>query len=149
MISIQDTHEFIRNVLCMDVIQGYGLTETTAGATLMVQEDITIGRSGPPVSTSLIRLVNWEEGNYLVTKKPYPQGEVVVGGDNVTLGYFKRPELNDETFFVENGLRWMRTGDIAEVYEDGCFKIIGESFYSYFEDNLHKFLKSLENCWKL
>ncbi|XP_070496999.1 fatty acid CoA ligase Acsl3-like [Chironomus tepperi] len=119
-----DTHEFIRNSLCLDVLQGYGLTETTAGATLMEQLDLSLGRSGPPVTTSLIRIVNWEEGNYMVTKKPHPQGEVIVGGDNVSMGYFKRPAENAETFFVENGVRWMRTGDIAEIHEDGTVKII-------------------------
>ncbi|KAL7015168.1 hypothetical protein ACKWTF_016317 [Chironomus riparius] len=119
-----DTHEFIRNSLCLDVVQGYGLTETTAGATLMEQLDLSLGRSGAPVTTSLIRIVNWDEGNYMVTKKPHPQGEVIVGGDNVSMGYFKRPVENEETFFVENGVRWMRTGDIAEVHEDGTVKII-------------------------
>ena len=112
----------------MDVVQGYGLTETTAGATLMEQLDLSLGRSGAPVTTSLIRIVNWDEGNYMVTKKPHPQGEVIVGGDNVSMGYFKRPVENEETFFVENGVRWMRTGDIAEVHEDGCVKIIGNLF---------------------
>ncbi|XP_070496275.1 fatty acid CoA ligase Acsl3-like [Chironomus tepperi] len=119
-----DTHEFIRNSLCLDVVQGYGLTETTAAATLMEQADFSLGRSGPPTTITSIRIVNWEEGNYMVTKKPHPQGEVIVGGDNVSMGYFKRPAENAETFFVENGVRWMRTGDIAEIHEDGTVKII-------------------------
>jgi hypothetical protein len=36
----------IRNALCLDVVQGYGLTETTAAATVMEQTDRTTGRSG-------------------------------------------------------------------------------------------------------
>lgn len=119
-----DTHEFIRNSLCTTLLQGYGLTETTAGATLMEELDLSLGRSGVPVTTSFMRIINWDEGNYKVTNKPYPQGEVIVGDQNVCVGYFKRPELNEDTFFVENGIRWVRTGDIAEIHDDGCVKII-------------------------
>ena len=52
-------------------IQGYGLTET-AGA---VQDayDITSGHVGGPLDSCVIKLVNWEEGNYFVTSNP-PQG---------------------------------------------------------------------------
>ncbi|KAG5667921.1 hypothetical protein PVAND_015886 [Polypedilum vanderplanki] len=119
-----DTHEVIRNCLCLSVVQGYGLTETTAGATVMEVDDPTTGRSGAPTTMSLIRLVNWEEGNYMVTNNPFPQGEVLVGGDNVAMGYFKRPELTEESFFEENGRRWFRTGDIGEIHADGSLKII-------------------------
>lgn len=76
---------------------------------------------------SLLRLVNWEEGNYFVTNKPYPQGEVILGGENVAAGYFKMPEETAENFFEEDGVRWFRTGDIAEIHEDGSIKIIGEN----------------------
>lgn len=107
--------------------QGYGLTETAAGATVMEETDIGLGRSGAPFSMSLIKLVNWEEGNYFVTNKPYPQGEVLIGGENVADGYFKMPEETAESFFIEDGMRWFRSGDIAEIHEDGSLKIIGET----------------------
>jgi long-chain acyl-CoA synthetase len=70
--------------------------------------------------------VNWDEGNYKITNKPFPQGEILVGGDNVAMGYYKRPDLTDESFFIENGRRWFRTGDIGEFHEDGGLKIIGK-----------------------
>jgi len=69
-----------------------------------------------------LRLVNWEEGGYRVTDKPYPRGEIYIGGDNVALGYFKREDSTD--FFEEDGVRWVKTGDIAEVHPDGVFTII-------------------------
>lgn len=110
----------------MSVVQGYGLTETTAGGTAMEESDISVGRTGGPTTINQIRLINWEEGNYRVTNRPFPQGEILIGGDNIAMGYFKRPELNEESFFVENGRRWFRTGDIGEVHEDGSVKIIGK-----------------------
>lgn len=68
------THETIRIALCDLVLQGYGSTETTAGSTAMDVTDRTTGRSGSPTSCNEVRLVNWEEGNYFVTNRPYPQG---------------------------------------------------------------------------
>ncbi len=70
-------------------------------------------------------MVSWEEGNYLITDKPYPRGEVHIGGDNVALGYFKSPEKTAEEFYEEDGRRWFRTGDIGEVHPDGVLKLIG------------------------
>ncbi|KAG5667341.1 hypothetical protein PVAND_015324 [Polypedilum vanderplanki] len=119
-----ETHEKVRLCLCIVMAQGYGLTETSAGGTVMEETDITTGRSGAACTVCLVRLVNWEEGNYFVTNKPYPQGEVILGGENVAEGYFKMPEETAENFFVEDGIRWFRTGDIAEIHKDGSIKII-------------------------
>ena len=72
-----------------------------------------------------IRLQNWEEGNYRVTDKPRPRGEVLIGGGNITAGYYKQPEKTAEEYFEEeDGTRWFRSGDIGQVEEDGTLKII-------------------------
>lgn len=119
-----DTHEQIQTCLCVEMVQGYGLTETTAGATVTDKWCMEYGVVGAPSSVNYIRLINWEEGNYRVTNKPYPQGEIVVGGTSVSKGYYKLPGKTDEDFFEEDGQRWFRTGDIGEVHPDGVLKII-------------------------
>ncbi|XP_055386782.1 long-chain-fatty-acid--CoA ligase 4 isoform X2 [Condylostylus longicornis] len=119
-----DTHEQIKICLCVDVVQGYGLTETTSAATVTEEQDLGFGRVGAPLTIADIRLVNWEEGNYRVTNKPYPQGEVVIGGDCVSQGYYKLPEKTKDDFFQEDGRQWFRTGDIGEIHPDGVLKII-------------------------
>ena len=43
-------------------------------------QDRTTGRAGAPLMNCRIKIVNWEEGNYLITDKPYPRGEIHVGG---------------------------------------------------------------------
>ena len=48
------------------------------------------------------------------------------GGDNVSPGYYKLPDKTKEDFFVEDGKRWFRTGDIGEYHPDGVIKIIGK-----------------------
>ncbi|XP_067626598.1 fatty acid CoA ligase Acsl3 isoform X1 [Eurosta solidaginis] len=119
-----DTHEQIKTCLCVDLVQGYGLTETTSGASVMDHCDMTYGRTGAPLTVCDIRLVNWEEGNYRITNKPYPQGEVLIGGDNVSKGYYKLPGKTAEDFFEEDGKMWFKTGDIGEMHPDGVLKII-------------------------
>lgn len=51
---------------------------------------------------------------------------LILGGGNISPGYYKMPEKNWEDFFVEDGVRWFKTGDIGEMHEDGVLKIIGE-----------------------
>ncbi|KAL7012110.1 hypothetical protein ACKWTF_014638 [Chironomus riparius] len=119
-----ETHERVKFCLNVIMLQGYGLTETSAGATAPDEFDISVGRCGGPLTTTLIRLVNWEEGNYYVTNKPNPQGEVLIGGSCVAVGYYKMPQETEENFFDENGVRWMRSGDIGEMQPDGSLKII-------------------------
>jgi long-chain acyl-CoA synthetase len=84
------------------------------------------GRVGAPAPLVDLRLINWEEGNYRVTNKPYPQGEVLIGGEMVSPGYYKLPGKTAEDFFDEDDKRWFKTGDIGEVHPDGVLKIIGE-----------------------
>jgi long-subunit acyl-CoA synthetase (AMP-forming) len=47
-------------------------------------------------------------------------GEIVLGGGNIALGYFRLPDKTAEDFFTESrGTRWFRTGDVGEIFEDG------------------------------
>ncbi|KAK6632107.1 hypothetical protein RUM44_007137 [Polyplax serrata] len=119
-----DTHEFVKICLCVQVLQGYGLTESCSSATVMDVHDRTTGRVGAPAIGCDIRLVDWDEGNYRVKDKPYPRGEIIIGGNNVSSGYYKLPDKTKEDFFEENGRKWFKTGDIGEVHPDGSFKII-------------------------
>lgn len=85
-----------------------------------------VGRVGAPTTACDIRLIDWEEGKYRVTDKPYPRGEVVIGGENISEGYYKLPDKTKDDFFDEDGKRWFRTGDIGEFHKDGVLTIIGK-----------------------
>lgn len=119
-----DTHSLSRTCLCLPVMQGYGLTETTACATVTSIMDRKTGRAGAPLLDVKVKLVNWEEGNYLITDRPNPRGEIHIGGDNVALGYYKNEQKTEEDFYDSEGLRWFRTGDIGEFDPDGVIRII-------------------------
>ncbi|XP_015588101.1 long-chain-fatty-acid--CoA ligase 4 isoform X2 [Cephus cinctus] len=119
-----DTHSQVKLCLCVTVTQGYGLTETSSCATVMDTYDGSTGRVGAPTTVCDIRLENWEEAGYRVTDKPYPRGEILIGGDNVSSGYYKLLEKTKEDFFQENDRQWFRTGDIGEMHPDGSMQII-------------------------
>ena len=46
------------------------------------------------------QLIDWPEGGYLTNDSPMPRGEIVIGGPNVTLGYFKNEEKTRESYKV-------------------------------------------------
>ncbi|CAN8270590.1 unnamed protein product [Cochlearia groenlandica] len=120
-----DSQRFINICMGAPIGQGYGLTETCAGATFSEWDDPAVGRVGPPVPCSYIKLVSWEEGGYRISDKPMPRGEIVVGGNSVTAGYFNNQEKTDEVYKVdEKGTRWFYTGDIGRFHPDGCLEVI-------------------------
>nr|XP_045613680.1 long-chain-fatty-acid--CoA ligase 4-like isoform X1 [Procambarus clarkii] len=119
-----ETHDFVRASLGVPVLQGYGLTESCGCATLMDQNDMSTGKVGAPLQICDVKLVDWEEGNYRITDKPKPRGEIMIGGANIAVCYYKNPEKTKEDFCDEDGRRWFRTGDIGEFDSDGSLKII-------------------------
>ncbi|TXG52980.1 hypothetical protein EZV62_022149 [Acer yangbiense] len=120
-----DTQRFINICLGAPIGQGYGLTETCAGGTFSEFDDTSVGRVGAPLPCSYIKLINWPEGGYLTSDSPMPRGEIIIGGPNVTLGYFKNEEKTKEVYKVdERGMRWFYTGDIGQFHGDGCLEII-------------------------
>lgn len=119
-----ETQKFMNICFCCPVGQGYGLTETMGAGTICDHEDLKTGVVGPPLPCNDIMLRNWEEGNYLTSNKPNPQGEVCISGANVTVGYYKNEEKTKEDFHEIKGRWWFCTGDIGEFLPDGNLKII-------------------------
>ncbi|XP_070692720.1 long-chain-fatty-acid--CoA ligase 4 [Pempheris klunzingeri] len=118
------TQRFMNVCFCCPVGQGYGLTETCGAGTITEVVDISTGRVGAPLICCEIRLRDWAEGGYTSKDKPNPRGEILIGGPNVTMGYY-RSESNDKDFFAdEQGQRWFCTGDVGEIYPDGCLQIV-------------------------
>ncbi|KAK2846870.1 hypothetical protein Q5P01_009869 [Channa striata] len=119
------TQRFMNVCFCCAVGQGYGLTETCGAGTITEMWDYSTGRVGGPLVCCEIKLKDWVEGGYRSTDKPRPRGEILIGGPNVTMGYYKTEAKNQHDFFVdETGQQWFCTGDIGQFHEDGCLQII-------------------------
>uniref|UniRef100_A0A915JQK6 long-chain-fatty-acid--CoA ligase n=1 Tax=Romanomermis culicivorax TaxID=13658 RepID=A0A915JQK6_ROMCU len=118
-----ETQRFMNICFCCPVAQGYGLTETCGAGTVCDVEDLKTGTVGPPLPCNDIMLREWKEGGYTYKGKS-PQGEVLVSGANITLGYLDNPKKTAEDYIEINGRLWFCTGDIGEFTSDGCLKII-------------------------
>jgi len=119
-----DAHDYCRTLLGIVLMQGYGLTETCATGCLPDTDDLSTGGVGAPPQDVDLKLVNWEEGGYNVTDNIGPRGEIVIGGGHVAKEYYGMPEKTNEEFFMENGKRWFRTGDIGHMMPDGTIRIV-------------------------
>ena len=131
----RETQEFMRICFDVPILQGYGLTETCAAGTITYLHETGYGRVGGPLSCNYIRLVDWEEGGYLCSdenngKINKPRGEVYLGGDNITMGYFNNEEKTEEDYSETEDpttgkkIRWFHTGDIGQIHPDGSLEII-------------------------
>lgn len=101
----------------VDVLEGYGLSETSPVAAFnMPERPRKPGSVGLPVRGVELRLVN-EDG----TKTgPGGVGEIAIRGENVMAGYHRRPRAAAEA--IRDG--WFHTGDLARVDEDGYYFIV-------------------------
>ena len=118
-----EVQEFMQ-VCLAPVRQSYALTESCSGGTAQYEFEIGTQDCGSVIASSEIRLANWDEGGYHNTDKPNPRGEIYIGGDNISFGYYKMPEKTAEDFRVIEGVRYFATGDIGEVMPNGNLKII-------------------------
>jgi long-chain acyl-CoA synthetase len=100
------------------VIEAYGLTECTMGATANppIPGKAKAGSVGLPVFDTECKVVDPETGQDL---PPGKEGEVCIKGPQVMVGYWNRPEATAEV--LKDG--WLYTGDIGREDEDGFFYI--------------------------
>ncbi|CAB4754405.1 unannotated protein [freshwater metagenome] len=90
------------------ILEGYGLTETTAGATLNLTSKIKVGSVGRPIPGTTIKIAD--------------DGEVLIKGPIVMQGYWKNEAANAEVF---SGDRWFHSGDLGKLDDEGFLYIVG------------------------
>ena len=101
---------------CGELWNLYGPTETTvySSGTRVTSDEGRI-LIGTPVANTQLYIV--DSSNELCP--PETAGELLIGGDGVTLGYLKQDDLNAEKFVDFNGQQVYRTGDLALLTKDG------------------------------
>ncbi|MGO3832875.1 MAG: long-chain-fatty-acid--CoA ligase [Microbacteriaceae bacterium] len=111
--------EQVRLVLGVQVLDGYGLSETSPAAALTPPGGVTKpGSIGRPIWGVQMKLIDddWNE----IEAGPEAIGEIAVKGHPVMKGYFGKPEATQEV--LRDG--WFRTGDLARQDEDGYYFIV-------------------------
>ncbi|MBT8115036.1 MAG: AMP-binding protein, partial [Arenicella sp.] len=99
------------------IYEGYGLSETAASLTVNTEKDSQLGTVGKPLIGQQVKIVNSSGEEVGVGE----EGELVVRGGQVMLGYWQRPEATEEAI-DEQG--FFHTGDVAVLQEDGFIKIV-------------------------
>ncbi|BGP69218.1 long-chain fatty acid-CoA ligase [Rhodotorula toruloides] len=115
----RETQEFLDIALVL-IIQGYGMTESTAMCCILPSEMHQSSTVGVPVPSCEIKLVDVQEAGYKATNDP-PQGEIWIRGPSVTKGYYKQDKLTKESW-TEDG--WFMTGDVGQWNKDGTLSVI-------------------------
>ena len=100
----QKIGEFL-NSIGLPTLQGYGLTEASPVVSCNVPGNIQIETVGPPFKTNKVKISN--------------DGEILVKGENVMLGYWNKKDETNEV--IKEG--WLHTGDIGEFTKEGNLKI--------------------------
>jgi long-chain acyl-CoA synthetase len=88
------------NSIGLPTLQGYGLTESSPVVSCNPIDDIRVETVGPPFEENLVKIAS--------------DGEILVKGENVMLGYWKNQEETNKV--LKNG--WLHTGDIGEFDND-------------------------------
>ncbi len=100
----QKIGEFL-NSIGLPTLQGYGLTETSPVVSCNIPGKIKIETVGPPFKTNEVKIAD--------------DGEILVKGENVMLGYWNMKKETDDIIKIG----WLHTGDIGEITKDGNLKI--------------------------
>jgi long-chain acyl-CoA synthetase len=100
------------------ITEGYGMSETAGASHLNPTDRAKPGSFGCPLPGMQAAVMNPETLEFV---EPGGTGELVLSGPNVMAGYWQRPEENARAFVEHAGLRWMRTGDIVRMDEEGYF----------------------------
>ncbi len=107
-----------------NIIEGYGLSETCSISHVNPVNRPKPGSFGVPVANMMAAVIDPE------TRQFVPQGqtgELLLSGPNVMMGYWKREEETANAFIERDGVRWMRTGDIVRMDEEGYFHFYDRS----------------------
>ena len=98
--------------LGLNLLQAYGLTETSPVVSMANEENYKLGSVGKPAPSVEARIANPDANGI---------GELVVKGPNVMMGYYANAEATAQV--LQNG--WFHTGDLAKIDEDGYIFICG------------------------
>ena len=101
------------HTLGIPLYEGYGMTETTAGATLNYGGNNRIGSVGKPLEGSDLRIADPNEKG---------DGEIQFHGRHVMAGYYRNSEATAETM-TEDG--WLKSGDLGRIDSDGYVYVTG------------------------
>ncbi|QDM41039.1 long-chain fatty acid--CoA ligase [Altererythrobacter sp. TH136] len=105
------------------LVEGYGLTESSGVVSTNPYEgERRAGTIGQVLPHTRVRLLDKEDPTR--SAPAGEPGELVVAGPQIMQGYWNRPEAAADAFAEIDGVRWLRTGDVAVIDADGFITIV-------------------------
>ncbi|KAH0792786.1 AMP-binding enzyme family protein [Histomonas meleagridis] len=114
-----DVFKFLSATVSPNIIQGYGLTEISAGLAVQEMPVTDYTTVGPASICCDVKLRKVKDTDYN-PRGEIPTGELMVRGPGLFKEYYKQPDITKEAFDGE----WFATGDVCEITPDGQIKII-------------------------
>jgi len=111
----------LKDLTGLDYVEGYGMSETMAATHINPPHRPKPQCLGIPVFDVDARVVDPASFSEL---PPGEIGEIVVHGPQVMQGYWNNPQATADSFITLDGKRFLRTGDLAQVDEDGYFFMV-------------------------
>ncbi|MBV7258535.1 long-chain-fatty-acid--CoA ligase [Erythrobacter crassostreae] len=116
-------HTKFEEITGVRVVEGYGLTESSGVVSVNPYEGTRKkGTIGQVVAGTEIILLDKEDPTKLAPEGV--PGELGIHGPQIMRGYWNKPDIENETFAEHDGKKWLRTGDVAIMDEEGFLKIV-------------------------
>jgi long-chain acyl-CoA synthetase len=105
--------------------EGYGTTENSPVYGFNDRPD-KIGSVGKPIGTLIVKIVDADNR----TLPPHQRGEICLGGPCIAKGYYRNPKATEAVIHKDaGGVRWLHTGDLGYLDEEGNLYITGRKKY--------------------
>ena len=111
-------NEYLQRQNCKyAVTKGYGMTEICAVATFTTPSANALGSVGIPLALNTVKIVDVDTTKEVQVNQT---GEIWFSSPSIMIGYYNKPEETAEIIVTdEMGIRWIRTGDLGHITEDG------------------------------
>jgi long-chain acyl-CoA synthetase len=116
--------EKFKDITGGNLVEGYGLTETSPVTHINpIYGKAKFGTIGLPIPDTDCKIVDLDDPEKEV--EPGQEGELCISGPQIMKGYWNKPDETDEMIRVHgDGIRWLHTGDISKMDEEGYFAIV-------------------------
>lgn len=138
----ENTHIAFEKTFGVTLVEGYGLTEASPVVCLNPTEKRKVGSVGKPLPGIALELR--DDDGKLVAKGGI--GEIWVKGDNVMKGYYNKPDESRESLTADG---WLKTGDMAEIDDEGYVKIVDRKKDLIIVKGLNVYPQEIENVISL
>ncbi|MBR6949844.1 MAG: AMP-binding protein [Bacilli bacterium] len=143
-------NKFLKEHNCRhNIVQGYGLSETSGGCVFATSGTDLLGSSGIPLYGNDLKIISIDTREEL---EPNNIGEIMISGPSVMLGYLNNQEETNEVLEKDSrGKIWVHTGDMGYINEDGILffvqrlkRLIIVSGYNVFPSHIEEIIDKHE-----